>query len=142
MDVNHFGVPHRSPYGAPDSRRQSDRCNRCVPPHPHDRADPDCTGKMSGRDEGGVVSPAAKAVDELDGELLDSAGSAEVVRADDRDPHVVSWSLGQLGWSRCHCSGAARMSFSSSLASRCVVSLMRVALSPESGNSIGGRTTT
>src|SRR5690606_4610203 len=43
--------------------------------------------------------------------LLDAAGDADAVRADEADPHApASRSLGQFGWSRCHCSGASRIS--------------------------------
>jgi len=60
---------------------------------------------------------------------------------DGRDPGVHLRSEGQLGWKRCHWSGAARMRPSSSVAMAWVRRVMSSRRRPERRNGMGGRTT-
>ncbi len=50
-------------------------------------------------------------------------------------------SLGQLGWKRCHCDGARRMSTSTSATSDCVVRATSSRSDPRRATSTGGRIT-
>ena len=93
-------------------------------------------------DIGDLMPGQEELIAQIRRQLLDTSGSCQIIRADNSDFHTSSRSDGQLGRTRCHCSGAARMKSSKWPASSWVIDATFSFREPVPGTGIGSLITT